>query len=108
MKGVAVAAVFGASTSSPVSTVAALKLFANLFYETNLNFYAMAAGGLVSANSTTGFEILGGFGTEFFFPGLESVGFSFEVGASASNISGSFALRTVGSSILDAGIHFYF
>lgn len=68
----------------------------------------MAGGGLVSGNSKTGFEIIGGLGTEAFIPGLESLGFAMEAGGSFSNISGSFVAKTIGVSFLNAGIHFYF
>jgi hypothetical protein len=39
---------------------------------------------------------------------LESLGFAMETGASLDNLSGSFALKTLGVSFLNAGIHFYF
>ena len=85
-----------------------MKFFKNVFYETNLNFYFMAGAGIVSGNSKTGLEVLSGFGTEWFFPGLESLGFAMEVGGSVDNLSGSYALKTLGVSFLNAGIHFYF
>jgi hypothetical protein len=100
--------IFGISTSSPTNSVAALKFFRNLFYETNLNFYFFAGGGEVGANSKTGLEILSGFGAEFFIPGLESLGFSMDVGGDLDNLSGSYALKTIGVSFINAGIHFYF
>ena len=34
--------IFGTATTSPGNTVAAVKFFKNLFYETNLNFYIAA------------------------------------------------------------------
>jgi hypothetical protein len=64
--------------------------------------------GLISMNSTSGFQVITGFGVEFFPPGLESLGFSVETGASFDNGNGSYALKTLGVSFLDAGIHFYF
>ncbi|MBI4925975.1 MAG: hypothetical protein HY843_08640 [Bdellovibrio sp.] len=100
--------VLGTATSSPGNTVAAIKGFKNLFFETNLNFYFMAGAGIVSASSKSGFEMIAGFGAEAFIPGVESLGFSMEVGASFTNISGSFVLKTLGVSFLNAGIHFYF
>ncbi|MBN20698.1 MAG: hypothetical protein CL678_05355 [Bdellovibrionaceae bacterium] len=103
-----IAGIFGMSTADPANTVGALKFFLNFFYETNLNFYLMFAGGLVTANNTTAAEFLSGPGVEFFIPGLESVGFSFETGIGLTNLSGSFAIRTLGVSILNAGVHFYF
>lgn len=104
----AIEAIAGMSTRSPVNTVTAAKLFKNIFYETNLNFYFMLGGGILAANTRTGAEFISGFGAEFFIPGLESLGFSVETGASFHNLTGSFVLRTLGVSFLDAGIHFYF
>ena len=113
-KDVALAAVIGIQTTATANSVTAFKFFKNIFYETNLNFYFMAGAGLVTgqpagaASGTAGAEFLGGFGTEFFFPGLESLGFSMEVGASFHNLYGGFILKTIGFSFLNAGIHFYF
>lgn len=105
---IAVEGVVGLATSSPSNTVAGIKFFKNLFYETNLNFYSMLGGAVLSANGRSGAEFLAGFGVEFFIPGLESLGFAVETGGSFDNLSGSFVLKTMGVSFLDAGIHFYF
>jgi hypothetical protein len=102
------AAVFGIATTNPGNSVTALKFFKNLFFETNLNFYFLLGAGMLTSDRNTGTELLGGFGAEFFIPGVESLGFSFETGGSLDNLSGSFALKTLGFSFLDAGIHFYF
>ena len=107
-KDIAGELIVGLSTASPVNSVDAVKFFKNVFLETNLNFYFMLGGGLVSANSHSGAEFLAGLGLEFFIPGLESLGFAVETGGSFDNVSGSFALKTLGVSFLDAGIHFYF
>lgn len=107
-RDIAVAGILGISTGSPSNTVTGIKFFKNLFYETNLNFYFLLGAALLNANSRSGAEFLGGFGAEFFIPGIESLGFSVETGGSFSNISGSFVLKTMGVSFLDAGIHFYF
>lgn len=100
--------VIGIATTSPSNTVTALKLFKNLFFETNLNFYGMLGGGIVSANSKSGAQFIGGFGAEFFIPGVESLGFSMETGGSFDRLSGSYVFRTLGVSFLNAGMHFYF
>ena len=102
------ALILGVSTTTPSNTVEAVKIFKNLFFETNLNFYFMFGAGLVGADTKTGAEFLGGFGAEFYLPGVESLGFSVETGGTFDNIKGSFALKTLGVSFLDAGIHFYF
>jgi len=107
-RDIAAAAIVGASTASPTNFVGGAKFFKNIFFETNLNFYFMLGGAVVAANSETGADFLGGLGTEFFIPGLESLGFSVETGVSFSNITGSFILKTMGVSFLEAGIHFYF
>jgi len=100
--------VVGVSTASPSNSVTGVKLFKNLFFETNLNFYFMLGGAILSGNSKSGAEFLGGFGAEFFIPGIESLGFSMETGGTFDNLSGSFVLKTLGVSFLNAGIHFYF
>lgn len=109
-RDIATEAVFGVSTRTPRNSVLGLKFFKNIFYETDLNFYFMVGGATVSAENNTGAEFLGGFGVEAFIPGLESLGFAMETGASMDNLSssGSFALKTLGVSFLNAGIHFYF
>ena len=107
-RDIAVALVVGIATTDPGNSVTALKFFKNIFFETNLNFYYLLGGGIVGASSRTGTEFLTGFGVEFFVPGGESLGLTVETGASFGNLSGSFVLRTMGVSFLDAGIHFYF
>lgn len=107
-RDLALEGVIGFATINPSNSITAIKLFKNLFYETNLNFYATAGVGLLNANSQAGIELLGGFGVEFFIPGLESLGLSMETGVTFDNGSGSYALKTLGVSFLDAGIHFYF
>lgn len=100
--------VVGMTTGTPSNSVSALKFFKTLFFETNLNFYFMLGGGILTGNSRSGAEFLGGFGTEFFIPGIESLGFSMETGLSLDNLGGSFVLKTMGISFLNAGMHFYF
>jgi hypothetical protein len=107
-RDLAIEAVLGAVTSSPKYSVYGAKFFKNIFLESNLNFYFMAGGAFVSTAGQNGAQFLGGFGTEFFIPGLESLGFSMETGASFDNLSGNYALRTLGVSFLNAGMHFYF
>jgi len=107
-RDLAVEGVIGVDTVSPTNDVFGLKLFKNIFYETNLNFYFFAGGGIVAGDSKTGAEVLSGFGVEWFFPGLESLGFSMDVGGELDNLSGNFGLKTLGVSFLNAGIHFYF
>ncbi len=107
-KDIAFEAVAGIATTSPTNSVTGLKFFKNLFFETNLNFYFMLGAGLLNANSKSGTEFLGGFGAEFFIPGVDSLGLSVETGGELDNLTGSYVIRTLGVSFLDAGIHFYF
>jgi hypothetical protein len=108
-RDIAAEGLVGVATSTPSNSVVGIKFFKNLFYETNLNFYFMLGGGILSANNRSGGEFLGGFGAEFFIPGIESLGFSVETGGTLENIStGTFILKTMGISFLEAGIHFYF
>jgi hypothetical protein len=93
------------------SGVAALKFMRTIHSESYANFYFLLGAGLVSANHRSGQEFLGGLGTEFFIPGVDSVGISFEAGLSAENLtaaSETFVLKTFGVSFLNAGMHFYF
>ena len=107
-RDIAAEAIVAASTTSPSNSAFGVKFFKNLFFETNLNFYFMLGGGLVTGGGSSGAQFMSGFGTEFFIPGLESVGWSMELGGSFDNLSGSFALKTMGVSFLNAGMRFYF
>ncbi len=107
-KDIAVLGCFGINTRDPAAYTFCLKVMKNIFYEINLNFYAGGAFGVLMRDSKTGIGFQGLFGTEIFIPGIESLGLSFEAGVSASNITGSFAIRTLGLSFLHAGVHFYF
>ena len=108
-KDIGLEAIFGIATTSPVNSVSAIKFTKNIFYETNLNFYFMAGGGIVTADSRSGADFLGGFGVEFFIPGIESLGLSMETGATFDNLDdGTFILKTLGVNFLNAGMHFYF
>ncbi|NDF15311.1 hypothetical protein EB061_08320 [bacterium] len=86
------------------------KFMHTLIPENYANFYFLAGAGYVYA-SRTGIELLGGLGAEFFIPGVDSIGISFETGMSAESItssSGSLVLKTFGVSFLNAGMHYYF
>lgn len=107
-RDLAVEAIAAAATSTPSNSGFGVKFFKNLFFETNLNFYWTLGGAIVTGGGNSGAQFLSGFGTEFFIPGLESLGWSMEVGGSFDNLSGSFALKTMGVSFLNAGMRFYF
>jgi hypothetical protein len=93
------------------SGVAAFKYMQTIHPESYANFYFLTGAGYVYASGRNGVEILGGLGSEFFIPGVDSVGISFEAGMSAETLSsstGSFVLKTFGVSFLNAGMHYYF
>ena len=62
----------------------------------------------VSGDTESGFELGGFAGAEFFFTGLDSLGFSFEAGVGVSTLTSDVRFRTVADSPLRAGITFYF
>lgn len=107
-KAIHVQPFLGFSSFSPTGFTLGGKLYNNIFYETNLNFYGAVA--LAVLKSTySGIEVLGLLGAEFFIPGIDSLGLLFEAGVSANNVStGSFGIKTVGFTFIDAGMHFYF
>lgn len=83
-----------------------------IFHESQLHFYSGGQLALVTLENpvdqkNTGFEANLIFGTEFFFTGLENVGFSFEGGVGLSTIKNS-RVRTIADHPLKAGIIFYF
>jgi hypothetical protein len=82
-----------------------------LFKEENMNFFM---GGLLSllsqsvgGNNNSGFELSAVVGGEFFLPGLENLGFTFDTGIGISDV-GTTRFRTLGNSFLTGGIIFYF
>ncbi|MGE4233138.1 MAG: hypothetical protein AB7F43_07400 [Bacteriovoracia bacterium] len=102
-----VSAFLGIDTSSSSRTNIGAKIYHNIFSETNLNFYgALGAAYLKETYSSIG--MLAVLGAEFFIPGLDSLGLSFEAGLLLSNLSGGYVLSTAGYSFLNAGMHFYF
>lgn len=89
------------------------KLYRIVFQEDNLNFYMGAGAGILSQETATGsnesgFELMGFGGAEFFLPGLENLGLSFEAGTAITSVSSGVRFRTFGDSPLRAGFIFYF
>lgn len=86
-----------------------------LFTENNMNFYYGGQAGLVNIETPTatgsdkdsGFELNVVFGAEFFFAGLDSLGFSFEGGVGLASMDET-RFRTIGDHPLKAGLVFYF
>ena len=89
---------------------AGIKIYRNIFDEPQMNFYFTGTGALLSQkeNGTnySGFQIDFGFGSEFHFTGLNSLGFSFEFGVSGHKKK-NFTFETMGNSFIVSGIHFY-
>ncbi len=83
-----------------------------VFHESNLHFYTGGQFAIVNIEDPingkqNGFEVNALIGTEFFFAGLENVGFSFEGGLGLSSYKET-RIRTIGDHPLKAGILFYF
>ncbi|MBT7767109.1 MAG: hypothetical protein HN730_08130, partial [Bdellovibrionales bacterium] len=89
---------------------AGLKGYRIIFEEPQLNFYLSLMAALVSQTTagtkSNGFQADLTMGSEFHFAGLNSLGFSFEVGASINKID-SLVLQTAGYHFVTASIHFY-
>ncbi len=107
------AAVVGVDTQQNASRFGAMvKINRVIFSEDNLNFYMGVGAGLISLESSgtnqSGFELMAYGGAEFFFAGLENLGFSFEFGPAVTSLSSQVRFRTFGDSPLRAGITFYF
>ena len=88
------------------------KLMKNIFPEDAMNFYAAASAALISeetlGSNSSGFSLAGLIGAEFFFQGLENLGFSFEGGFGITSISSQVRFRTIADNPLKAGLTFYF
>lgn len=89
-----------------------VKAYRIIFTEDNLNFYMGAGGGLLSTEtagvSESGFELAGFGGSEFFFTGLDNLGFSVEFGVGIVSLSSGVRFRTYGDFPTRAGVIFYF
>ncbi|MBI4405627.1 MAG: hypothetical protein HY537_15810 [Deltaproteobacteria bacterium] len=88
------------------------KVTRNAYLEENLNFYIGLGGYIISdknntENTSTGFELDGLVGAEFFLSGLPNLGFQFEVGAAMRSLR-RVSFKTVGGTFAGAGIHYYF
>ena len=110
---VGVAAQLGVDTQKDASKFGFMgKVFRIIFMEDNMNFYMGAGGGLISqeiaGENDSGFELNGFIGGEYFFSGLDSLGFSFEAGVGVTSVNSEVRFRTIGDHPLRAGIVFYF
>ncbi len=103
----------GVNTRNQFSTFGALgKIYRIIFTENNMNFYVGGGAGLLSVETAgvnnSGFELMGFLGGEFFFSGLENLGFTFEAGVGIRSDSDGTLFRTIGDHPLKGGIIFYF
>ncbi len=83
-----------------------------IFAETNLNFFSSIQVGLLNYEDPalgrqSGAELMGVVGVEFFFQGLENVGFTFEAGMAVASLR-DVRFRTMADDPTRAGILFYF
>ncbi len=106
-------AVMGIDTQKNSSRFGAMaKLHRIIFHEDNLHFYMGAGAGTLSVETAgvndSGFELQAFGGCEFFFSGIENLGFSFETGVSVASLSSAVRFRTFGDSPVRAGMTFYF
>ena len=89
---------------------ALLKVYKIIFPEKNLNFYIGGGLGFLSVENLgdeeSGAEVSGFIGAEFFIPGLENLGFTFEAGLGLSTVDEA-RVRTIGDHPLRGGITFY-
>jgi hypothetical protein len=87
-----------------------LKIYRNIFDEPQLNFYLAGMGAILNNKidhaNYSGFQFDLSLGSEFHFSGLQSLGFSFEFGASASKRK-DFVFQTLGNNFIVSAIHFY-
>lgn len=118
-KDFAISAALGINTQSTTGTSNfgfGARAYKTVFPEDNLNFYMGGGAALVSfgpaaggtGSTTSGFELSGFAGVEFFVPGLDSVGFNFEAGVGVVSVSSGVTFRTIGNTPLKAGMYFYF
>ncbi len=87
-----------------------------IFTENQMNFYMGGAVGYSTHEEVVGattedksnFEMMALIGGEFFFTGLDSLGFTFETGVSVQTGDGGSRFRTIGDHPFRGGIVFYF
>lgn len=83
-----------------------------IYLEDNLNFYVGGQFGVVNFENpvdgkNNGLDLLAVFGSEFYFSGLDNLGFAFEAGLGLSTAKDT-RFRTVADDPFRAGIVFYF
>jgi hypothetical protein len=102
----------GFDTGSSGFTLLGARVNRHVDLQENLNAY-LGLGAYYLARSTTatttahGYELDAVIGVEAFLPGLSDLGVSFETGLGYRSLQGS-SLKTLGSGMLAAAIHYYF
>jgi hypothetical protein len=77
--------------------------------EDNLNLYVPVGGGYVRFHDEAqGARVGAGLGVEFFFFGLENLGFSAELGLNLDIVGGGIDLATTSGTVAQVGAHYYF
>ncbi len=103
----------GFNTADPNKTfVLGGKFYQNAHLEENMNFYVGIGGFLIAdkagnPSTSTGIEISGLFGGEYFLPGLPNLGIQFETGVALRTVR-EVSFATLGNGFLGAAIHYYF
>ena len=102
----------GLSTSDANGGMGAgIKIYRHLYKEPNLYFYASILGALLRTKlnnfSKSGYQLDLTLGSEFFFQGLSSIGFSIDFGISLNKKYDDFVIETLGDNFLKAQVHFY-
>ena len=109
-KRTAYGGVIGTSNADNGGNVLGLKLYRKLIQEENLNFFGAIFGAYRNegpdGSETTGFQGDLTFGVEYFFQGLDHLGFSFETGMSVNTFN-EFEFKTKALNMVQGAIHFY-
>ena len=102
--------VVGVSNADSGGYVVGVKLYRKLIQEENLNFFGALFGAYRNEgpeNQTIdGFQGDLTFGVEYFFQGLDHLGFSFETGVSINTFDG-LEFKTKALNTIQGAIHFY-
>ena len=97
--------------SQQSSTMIKAGLRRHLLSESQLNFFVGGTMSFLSqennGQATSGFALAATTGVEFFFAGLENLGFQVESGVEISSL-GSSRFRTIGGNFVQSGVVFYF
>lgn len=117
LRDISFAAALGIDTNDDDSNFGILlKAHKIIFFEANMNFYLGGHTAFVSQETTvnnvsdteTGVEFGVLCGAEFFIPGLENLGITFEAGLGITTAGEGITFKTIANHPLKAGMIFYF